>query len=120
MKLTVAGRNIDITDGIREHLQKKMDKTIKELGEKADVHVALHVEKHRHFAEITRITKGFTVHSQHETDDLYASMDNALLKIEKQLNILKTIHLDHKIILRPSYTRIELMATSQSWPKSFR
>jgi len=85
MKLTVAGRNIDITDGIREHLQKKMDKTIKELGEKADVHVALHVEKHRHFAEITLITKGFTVHSQHETDDLYASMDNALLKIEKQL-----------------------------------
>ena len=85
MKLTVAGRNIDITDGIREHLQKKMDKTIKELGEKADVHVALHVEKHRHFAEITVMTKGFTVHSQHETDDLYATMDNDLLKIEKQL-----------------------------------
>ena len=85
MKLTVTGRNIDITDGIREHLENKMDKTIKELGEKADVHVALHVEKHRHFAEITVKTKGSTVHSQDETDDLYASMDNALLKIEKQL-----------------------------------
>ena len=86
MKLTVTGRNIDITDGIREHLKNKMDKTINELGEKGDVHVALHVEKHRHFAEITVKTKGFTVHSQHETDDLYASMDNALLKIEKQLS----------------------------------
>jgi putative sigma-54 modulation protein len=85
MKLTVTGRNIDITDGIRQHLQDKMDKTITELGEKADVHVALHVEKHRHFAEITVKTKGFTVHSQHESDDLYASMDNSLLKIEKQL-----------------------------------
>ena len=85
MRLTVTGRNIDITDGIREHLKNKMDKTINELGEKGDVHVALHVEKHRHFAEITVKTKGFTVHSQHETDDLYASMDNALLKIEKQL-----------------------------------
>jgi putative sigma-54 modulation protein len=85
MKLTVTGRNIDITDGIRGHLQNKMDKTISDLGEEADVHVALHVEKHRHFAEVTVKTKGFTVHSQHETDDLYASMDNALLKIEKQL-----------------------------------
>jgi putative sigma-54 modulation protein len=85
MKLTVTGRNIDITDGIRDHLHKKMEKTIQELGEKADIHVALLVEKHRHFAEITVKTKGFTVHSQDETDDLYASMDSALLKIEKQL-----------------------------------
>ena len=37
MKLTVTGRNIDITDGIRGHLQNKMDKTISDLGEEADV-----------------------------------------------------------------------------------
>ena len=85
MKLTVTGRNIDITDGIRDHMQNKMDKTINDLGDAADVHVALHVEKHRHLAEVTIKTKGFTVHSQHETDDLYASIDHALLKVEKQL-----------------------------------
>ena len=85
MKLTVAGRNIEITDGIREHLQSKMDKTIHDLGEEADVHVALSVEKHRQFAEVTVKTKGFSVHSTEKTDNLYASMDNALVKIEKQL-----------------------------------
>lgn len=85
MKLTVTGRNIDITDAIRDHLDRKMQKTINELGEKADVHVALSVEKHRHFAEITVKTKGFTVHSEEETNDLYQAMDNALTKIEKQL-----------------------------------
>ena len=85
MKLTVAGRNIEITDGIREHLQSKMDKNIHDLGEEAYVHVALSVEKHRHFAEVTVKTKGFSVHSTEETDDLYASMDNALVKVEKQL-----------------------------------
>jgi putative sigma-54 modulation protein len=85
MKLTVAGRNIEITGGIREHLQSKMDKTIHDLGEEADVHVALSVEKHRHFAEVIVKTKGFSVHSTEETNDLYASMDNALVKIEKQL-----------------------------------
>ena len=85
MKLTVTGRNIEITEAINDHLDRKMQKTINELGEKSDVYVALSVEKHRHFAEITVKTKGFTVHSEEETNDLYAAMDNALVKIEKQL-----------------------------------
>ena len=85
MKLTVTGRNIEITDGIRNHLNNKMDKTIADLGEAADVHVALSVEKHRHFAEVTVKTKDFTLHSQDETEDLYTSMDKALEKMEKQI-----------------------------------
>ncbi|UCD12483.1 MAG: ribosome-associated translation inhibitor RaiA [Nitrospinaceae bacterium] len=85
MKLTVTGRNIDITQAIRDHLNHKMEKTLKDLGEPADVHVALAVEKHRHFSEITIKTKGDTVHVEEETTDLYTSMDNALVKAEKQL-----------------------------------
>ena len=85
MKLTVTGRNIEITDGIRNHLNDKIDKTIADLGEAADVHVALSVEKHRHFAEVTVKTKGFTLHSQDETEDLYTSMDKALEKMKKQI-----------------------------------
>lgn len=85
MKLTVTGRNIEITDGIHNHLNDKIDKTIADLGEAADVHVALSVEKHRHFAEVTVKTEGFTLHSQDETEDLYTSMDKALEKMEKQI-----------------------------------
>lgn len=85
MKLTITGRNIEITEAIKDHLDSKMKKTIQELGEKADVHVALLVEKHRHFAEITVKTKGFTVHAEEETKDLYGAMDNVLSKVEKQL-----------------------------------
>ncbi|MBT6718371.1 MAG: ribosome-associated translation inhibitor RaiA [Nitrospina sp.] len=85
MKLTVTGRKIEITDGIRDHLNNKMEKTISDLGEAADVHVALAVEKHRHFAEITVKTKEFTLHSQDETNDLYTSMDKTLDKMEKQI-----------------------------------
>ena len=85
MKLTVTGRKIEITDGIRDHLNDKIDKTIPDLGDAADVHMALSVEKHRHFAEITVKTKGFTLHSHDETEDLYTSMDKALEKMEKQI-----------------------------------
>jgi putative sigma-54 modulation protein len=85
MKLTVTGRKIEITDGISTHLNNKITKTIADLGEAADVHVALAVEKHRHFAEIIVKTKGYTLHSQEETNDLYTSMDKALEKMEKQI-----------------------------------
>jgi len=85
MTVTVTGRKIDITEAIRNHLDRKMEKPLQELGDAADIHVALSVEKHRHFAEITVKTKGFTVHSEEETDDLYVAMDNAVEKIEKQL-----------------------------------
>ena len=62
-----------------------MNKTISDLGGVADIHVALCVEKNRHFAEIILKTKGFILHSHEETNDLYASMDKALEKMEKQL-----------------------------------
>ncbi|MDP7551920.1 MAG: ribosome-associated translation inhibitor RaiA [Nitrospinaceae bacterium] len=85
MKLTVTGRNLEITEAIKSHLENKMKTTIQELGEKASVHVALQVEKHRRLAEITVQAKGFTAHTKEETKDLYSAMDNALNKVEQQL-----------------------------------
>jgi len=85
MKLTVAGRHLKITQAIEDHLHKKMEKALKNLHDAADVHVALAVDKHRHFAEITLKTKGFTIHSEAETEDLYTAMDQAVEKAEKQL-----------------------------------
>lgn len=85
MTLTVAGRHIKITDAIEEHLEAKIEKTIKHWADSGDIHVALSVEKHRHLAEITVKTKGSTVHGNHETDDLYKAIDEALDKVEKQL-----------------------------------
>ncbi len=97
MKLTVTGRNIEITDAIRSHLDARMNKTIQDLGESADVHISLHVEKHRHMAEVTVKTKGFTVHADEETKDLYMTMDNVLAKIEKQLKKHKERSQDMRI-----------------------
>ncbi|NIQ02648.1 MAG: ribosome-associated translation inhibitor RaiA [Nitrospinaceae bacterium] len=85
MKLTVTGRHLDITPAIKDHLNKKMDQTLQDLGEATDVHVALSVEKHRHYAEITVKTKGFSVHGEEENTDLYVAIANALNKVEKQL-----------------------------------
>ena len=85
MKITVTGRKIELTDGIRNHLNKKLNKTIANFSEPSNLHIALSVEKHRHFAEINLKTKGCNVSSHEETPDLYSSMDKALNKLAKQL-----------------------------------
>jgi len=85
MKLTVAGIKIKITQAIEDHLHKKIEKSLKDLPDLADIHVALRVENYRHFAEVTIKTKGFTVHGESETSDLYTSMDEAVEKAEKQI-----------------------------------
>ena len=66
-----------------------MDKTINELGESADVHVALSIEKHWHFEKVIVKANGFTMYSQDEIYNLYTSLNNALLKIEKQQKSIK-------------------------------
>ena len=107
MKLTLTGRKMEITDGIRNHFNAKMNKTISDLDGVADVHVALCVEKHRHFAEIILKTKGFTLHSHEESNDLYASMDKALERMEKQLRKhkekAKDIGIKKNLILKNQY-----------------
>jgi putative sigma-54 modulation protein len=85
MKLTVAGIKIKITQAIEDHLQNKIEKVLKDLPDLADVHVALRVENYRHFAEVTVKTKGFTVHGESETSDLYTSMDEAVEKAGRQI-----------------------------------
>ena len=85
MKLTVAGRNLEITDAIKKHLNSRLDKITTSLSEGADIHVSLHVNKYRHTADVTVKQKGFTIHADEETKDLYLTMDSVLEKIEKQL-----------------------------------
>lgn len=97
MKLTVTGKKIEITDAVKSHLNLKMGKIIKAMGDHADVHVVLSMEKRRYLAEITIKTKGFSVHNREETDNLYTSIDHALAKIEKQLRKHKDRSLSLKV-----------------------
>ena len=97
MKQIITGRNIEITDAIKNRLDRKINKTFHGIGENTDIRVSLYVEKHRHMAEVTVKTKGFTAHANEETDDLYITMDSVLEKIEKQLKKHKRREQDQKI-----------------------
>ena len=85
MNLTVTGRNFDITDSIKNYLNKKIAKTGDRLYKNASIHFYFYVDKNRHMAEATIKQNGLTTRAKDETRDLYLTVDNVLGKVEKQL-----------------------------------
>ncbi len=85
MDIQITGKNIDVTDAIREYVQKRMDKLDKYLSKVLDAHVTLFVEKIDHVVVVTIRKRRLTLHAEERSEDLYASIDKAVEKLETQL-----------------------------------
>jgi len=89
MNIEITGRHIDITPAIRDFTSGKLSKLDRWIDDVTEVHVILSVEKHRHIAEIVVKARQHTFTGTDETGDMYASIGNAVDKIEKQARRLK-------------------------------
>jgi putative sigma-54 modulation protein len=84
MKVIFTGRHVEVSDSLRSFAQERLDKMATYLDDIIDIHVILSVEKHRHQAEMTLKTRTGEFVSSAETDDMYASLSQALDKLETQ------------------------------------
>ncbi len=85
MRITITGRNIELTPGIKEAVEEKLSKLEKYFKPDTDVFVTLSVEKDRQKIEVTIPTKGHTIRAEEVSNDLYVSIDLVEETIEKQL-----------------------------------
>lgn len=92
MKLDITGRNIDVTPAIKDFALDKLSKLNRWIDEIIEVHIILSVEKHRHSAEILVKTRHDSFTGSEETGDMYASIGNAVDKLEKQARRSKEKH----------------------------
>jgi putative sigma-54 modulation protein len=95
MKLVIHGRNIEITDSIREHVEQKILKAVshfKHLTNEVDVHLSVaknpRIEASQS-AEVTLYVDGAVVRAQESSENLYASIDLVADKISRQLRKFK-------------------------------
>lgn len=89
MRISISGRNLDITDALRSHVEKGLQKVRGHFDRVIDVDVVLSVEKHRHIAEMTLHANGIRIHSKEASPDMYASLDAVSDKLEKQVRKFK-------------------------------
>jgi putative sigma-54 modulation protein len=101
MKLVIQGKNIDITDAIREYVQQKIEKAVshfQSLTTEVDVHlsVARNPRTPKQIAEVTIYANGAVVRAEESSENLYASIDMVADKICRQLRKYKEKRFDHR------------------------
>jgi len=85
MNIQITARNIDLTDAIRSYAEKKVSKLAKYSDHITEASVTLEVQKNVHIVEVLLSAKGLFMKGLEKSEDLYASIDLATDKIEKQL-----------------------------------
>jgi putative sigma-54 modulation protein len=84
MKVIFTGRHVEVSEPLKVFAQERLEKMALYLDNIIDIHVTLCVEKHRHQAEVSVKTRIGDFLASAETDDMYASLSQALDKLETQ------------------------------------
>jgi putative sigma-54 modulation protein len=84
MQVHITGRKVAITPAIRKFAEEKLHKIEKLLGGPIEAHVVLTVEKRRHHAEIQVKSRSASLSGAEETEDLFASIGDVVVKLEHQ------------------------------------
>ncbi|MEY8517305.1 ribosome-associated translation inhibitor RaiA [Lachnospiraceae bacterium 29-84] len=96
MRITISGKNIEITEGLRKAVEEKLSKLERYFTPETDVTVTLSVEKERQKIEVTIPVKGNIIRSEQVSNDMYVSIDLVEEVIERQLKKYKNKIIDRK------------------------
>lgn len=89
MQVHITGRHVDVTDGIREHIYDKVERTLVDFPRVEDVRIILELQKIIHSAEVLVQGKNIHVEGKASSENMYTSIDDALDKAERQLRKLR-------------------------------
>jgi len=98
MKLVIQGKNIEITDAIREYVNQKVEKAVSHfqtLTTEVDIHLSV-ARNPRINPEVTIYANGSVIRAEESTESLYASIDLVADKIARQLRKFKEKRHDNK------------------------
>jgi putative sigma-54 modulation protein len=89
MNITVTGRHMEMTDALKSYVETGLQKLRIHFDKAATADVVLTIEKHRHIAEMNLHANGIRIHGRESSSDMYASVDEVLDKIGKQVQKYK-------------------------------
>ena len=97
MNITITGRNVDLTDAIKERINDKITKLDKMFTKETSATVTLKKENGKDVCEINIPVKGNLLRVSERQDNLFAAIDTAVDKLERQIRKYKTKIRDNKI-----------------------
>ena len=96
MSVSITGRHVAVTPALRRYVESKADRLDRFGLELHTVQVIIAVEKFRHSAEILCVFNRRQYRAKASSSEMYASIDLAMDKIERQLREKKARLVNHK------------------------
>lgn len=92
MNFHIRGENIQLTDALRDYVEKKIGKLERyfETPLKSEVHTTLSIARNLHTIEVTIPLSGVILRAEEKSEDMYASIDLVTDKLERQIRKHKT------------------------------
>lgn len=90
MAINVRGKNIEVTQALRDYVEKRVKRVTKYFSAIGDISAYLTVEKNKHIVEVTVYANGIILRAEDSGVDMYACIDAVVEKIEKQIDKHKT------------------------------
>ena len=90
MRVDVKGRNLSVSDDVRQHVEKRFDKISRQVSEFAELEVELYEERNPanpdcQVAEVTLHLKGVTLRAQDASGDLKHSINMCSEELARQV-----------------------------------
>lgn len=85
MQINITGHHVELTDALRDYVNKKLNKLTRHFDSVTNVHVVLTVEKQEQKAEAKVSVTGQDIVAQATSGDMYASIDAMMDKLDRQV-----------------------------------
>ena len=90
MNIQFVGKNVEVTDALREVTEKKLGKLEKYFEEPINGNVTFSTQRNNKTIEVTIDIPGTIIRAEETSDDMYASIDKAVDILERQIRKYKT------------------------------
>jgi len=96
MNVIVNGRHLTVTPALKKYAEEKIKKFERYFSNITEAVVTLSVEKYRHKAEVLLKANGTMIQAEGITGEVYASIDEVVEKLEKQVKKYKEKLVSHR------------------------
>jgi putative sigma-54 modulation protein len=96
MQVNVTFRHMEPTEALKDYARQKIERVIRHVDRATEAHVVLWIERQLQHADITIQAGQFHLRGKEKSEDMYASIDLAMDKIERQLKRYKEKLKNHR------------------------
>ncbi len=93
MRIQFSFRNVESSEGLKNYASEKIAKLQKYLRAPLQAEVVFSLEKHHHQLDVSVLANGHRYAAHHVGENMYACVDLAMDKIDRQVRRDKATHL---------------------------